>query len=86
MAYSNGGRKVRENEIAARQAQWMRFRTWEKGYARQRGEVAVRAVGEILEFYLQVSGGSVLARPSPTAKAEAIRRLRHALRFVPLAR
>ncbi len=72
-------------ELAVRQAQWARFRAWEESRSRGmvpiHGEAAVRVVGEVLEFYLEVSGGLAAARRSVRAKAEAIRRLREALRF-----
>lgn len=73
-------------EMAARQAQWARFRAWEDSQSRGTGsisgEAALRAVGEVVEFYLQVSGGAAPARRNVAAKVEAIRRLREALRFV----
>lgn len=75
-------------QTVARQAQWARFRAWEERCGRRGrpfpGEEAVRAVGEIVEFYLRVSGA--VASRSVTQKAEAIRRLRQALRFVPPVR
>lgn len=77
-------------ELAARQAQWARFRAWEEsrgqGMGPVRGAAAVRAVGEVVEFYLEVSGGLGTARRSVGEKAEAIRRLRDALRFAVPAR
>ncbi len=73
-------------ELAVRQAQWARFRAWEEsrgqGMAPIHGEAAVRAVGEVVEFYLKVPGRLTTARRSVEAKAEAIRHLRDALRFV----
>ena len=77
-------------QLAARQAQWARFHEWEEsrgqGVAGIHGEAAVRVVGEVIEFYLEASGSSVIARRSVEAKAEAIRRLRDALRFATPAR
>jgi len=43
-------------------------------------------VGEMIEFYLEVSGGSAAAWRNEGAKVEAIRRVRQALRFVAPAR
>jgi len=70
-------------ELAVRQAQWARFRAWEesRGMAPIHGEAAVRAVGEVVEFYLKVPGRLTAARRSVEAKVEAIRHLRDALRF-----
>ncbi len=77
-------------ELAARQAQWARFLAWEdsqsRGTASISGEAAIRAVGEVVDFYLEVSGRLFTTRRSVRAKAEAIRRLREALRFIRPAR
>ena len=76
-------------ELAVRQAQWARFRAWEDGHrgaASISGEAAIRAVGEILEFYLEVSGCRFPAGLSVGATVEAVRRLHHALRFAQPAR
>lgn len=82
--------KMPRPEMADRQAEWARFRAWEERWNREGpqldGEAAVRAVGEIVEFYLEVSGGSAAARQSVAAKAEAVRRLQHGLGFVALVR
>lgn len=72
-------------QIAHRQAQWARFAAWEANWNRGKpqldAEEAVRAVGEIVEFSLRVSGGSGSAR-GVAEKAEAIRRLQRSLRFL----
>ena len=77
-------------ELAARQAQWARYRAWDESHTREnallRGEAAIRAVGEMIEFYLEVSGGSAAAWRNEGAKVEAIRRVRQALRFAAPAR
>jgi len=77
-------------QLAARQAQWARFRAWEDSQSRGTGsisgEAAIRAIGEVVEFYLKVSGGGAASQRNVAAKVEAIRRLREALRFVPPAR
>ncbi len=71
-------------ELAARQAQWARFRAWEDSQSRATpcisGEAAIRAVGEVLDFYLKVSGGLLPAGRGVGATVEAVRRLRSALR------
>ena len=72
--------------LAERQAQWARFHAWEKKRNRQvtgvDGEVIVRAVGEIVEFYLEAAGNAASARRSVAVKAEGVRRLQRALRSV----
>lgn len=72
-------------ELAARQAQWARFRAWEETRSRETtsisGEAAIRAVGEVVEFYMQVSGDTAAARRDVAEKVEAVRRLHQALRF-----
>ncbi len=72
-------------QLAARQAQWARFRAWEdsqsRGTASISGEAAIRAIGEVMEFYLAVSGGLLPAGRSVEATVEAVRRLHDALRF-----
>ena len=78
-------------QLAARQAQWARFRAWEESRGQGmaptiHGEAAIRAVGEVMEFYLEVSGGLLPAGRSLRATVEAVRRLHHALRFAVPAR
>jgi ribosomal protein S12 methylthiotransferase accessory factor YcaO len=81
---------MRGRQLAARQAQWARFRAWEdsqsRGTASISGEAAIRAVGEVIEFYLEVTGGLLPAGRSVGATVEAVRRLRDALRFAVPAR
>ncbi len=77
-------------QLAARQAQWARYRAWDESRSREnpplRGEAAIRAVGELMDFYLEISGGSATAWRNERTKVEAIRRLRQALRFAAPAR
>lgn len=77
-----------KNDMDTRKSQWARFHAWEERHAREAiprsSEAVVRAAGEMIEFYLRVSGGLAPTGLGPTAKAEVIRRLRDALRFVPL--
>lgn len=73
-------------EIADRQAQWARFGAWEKRQnprlTRLDGEEAIRAVGEIVEFYLEVAASPLLVQRSVAVKVEGVRCLRRALRSV----
>lgn len=78
-----------QREIAQRRAQWARFEAWESSWKRRAaaldGAEALHAVGEMVEFYLQLSGGSPSPGRSITDKVEAIQRLRDALGFLPRA-
>lgn len=74
-----------KEELLRRQAQWARFHAWEERRRRDAagsaGEDAVRAIGEILEFFLDVSGA--LPRRDIGEKIEGIARLRRALGAIP---
>lgn len=74
-------------EIAERQAQWARFRAWEESRPGPAGGLseaaALPAVGEVVEFYLEVSGAAAVpAQRSVPATTAAVRRLHHLLRAV----